>query len=106
MKEVVERSIEKEKGKETRQLLNNLERGLAGLVGSRKRRSLLPFVGKILNGLFGVAQESDLEKEEERLTKIEAWAQKYVHVITEVICKFNNHSQAFIDATEDLLEIE
>ena len=91
MIEVINKILEKEKDVDTSVMLKGLEKTLSGLTGSRKNRFVLPFVGKLLNGLFGVAQEADLEREEERLDKIERWAADYGHVISEIVDNLIDH---------------
>ena len=85
--------------KEASELLTGLRKSLRSLVGSRGKRSLLPFVGHLLHGLFGVAQDSDIEREKERLTRIEAWAKNYGHVLDMAVENINQHAQAFDNLT-------
>ena len=56
---------------QTIQALRELQISLSDFTGTKiSKRSLLPFVGNILNSLFGVATDANVEKEKERLDKI------------------------------------
>ena len=98
--------LKRESDKETIQIIEGFKESLSGLTRSRKKRSLLPFVGKLLNGLFGVATESDLQKEKERLDRIEGWAKEYGHVIDKIVDNMNQHVIAISNISATLKEIE
>lgn len=106
MIKVVDNILEKEKDEENKELLEDLKINLKELTGNRKKRSLLPFVGNILNGLFGVARESDVEREKERIDKIEHWANDMGHVINQFVSELNDHAQAFNEVVSNLIIIE
>ena len=102
MLEKVDQILNAENEKENVEILEIIRKGLYEMVGSRKKRSLLPFVGKLLNGLFGVATDGDVERERERLDKIEKWAKEYGHVLDNVVDEINNHVQVFNNLTNTL----
>ena len=106
MEKVITSIIEKEKDEENINLLNKLKGSLRGMTTSKKKRSLLPFVGKILNGLFGVAVEGDVEREKERLDKMEKWASEYGHVINNVVDSVNDQLSALNEIVENLNNLE
>ena len=106
MTKLVEKLMASEKDEENNQLLKEAKDKLMDLTGSREKRSLLPFVGSIMNQLFGVATEASVEKERERLDKIEAWAQEYGHVINNVIDNLNDHAKSFNILSDELMELE
>ena len=77
------------------EVMKGLKNSLSEFTGSkRNKRSLLPFIGNLLNNLFGVATEADVEKEKERLDKIEKWATEYGHVINQIVDETNVHASA------------
>ena len=106
MIKIVEGLLENESDKENKDLLLDAKDKLMEITGSRKKRSLLPFVGSIMNSLFGVATEASLEKERERLDKIESWAQEYGHVINNVISNLNDHAESFNKLSIELTNLE
>lgn len=106
MLESVNNILKKENDTENIQLLSQAEENLLELISSRTKRSLLPFVGNALNSLFGVATEADLEKEKERLDKIENWANNYGHVITDIIDNANKNAQKFNILIEEVKDLE
>ena len=89
---IVEKVMEKEKDDELREMLTEMLVKIKKLKVGRKRRSLLPFVGNILNGLFGVATEADVSREKERLDRIEQWAKQYGHVFDTVVENLNEQA--------------
>ena len=103
---IVKGLLKNEKESENKELLLDAKDKLMEITGSRKKRSLLPFVGSIMNSLFGVATESSLEREKERLDKIETWAQEYGHVINNVISNLNDHAESFNKLSDELLDLE
>ena len=72
----------------------------------RKKRSLLPFVGTMMHELFGVARDNDLEKEKERISKIESWANNFGNVINKVITNLNEHSENFQKLSNEVEKLE
>ena len=82
----------KEQDENNKELIQNMKMKLSEITGSRKKRSLLPFVGTALNKLFGVATESDLKKEKERLDRIEGWANHLGNIIEGTVNALNDHN--------------
>ena len=91
-----------EKDDENKKILKNMRKKLSEITGSRKRRSLLPFVGNALNQLFGVATESDVQKERERLDKIEEWANNLGNIIQGTVGVLNDHAMIINNISESL----
>ena len=93
---------------QTIQALRELQVSLRDFTGTKKsKRSLLPFVGNILNSLFEVATEASEEKERERLDKIERWASEYGNVINQMVDETNLHANVLnnLSQTLDLVEV-
>ena len=99
---MVKEIIQRESDEENLTLLRKLQGRLSEVESKRDKRSLLPFVGNILNGLFGVATEKDVERERERMDKIEKWAAKYGHVIHEMVNTMIKNVQIMNDVRETL----
>ena len=93
---------ENEPDEKNKVLLENMKEKLGEITGSRKKRSLLPFVGTALNKLFGVATESDIQKEKERLDKIEDWAHHLGNMIDGTVDVLENHAMVINDITNAL----
>ena len=92
----------KEQDENNKELIQNMKMKLSEITGSRKKRSLLPFVGTALNKLFGVATESDLKKEKERLDRIEGWANHLGNIIEGTINVLNDHAKIINNISESL----
>ena len=101
IKPIIENLLETEKDEENKELLLDLK-GSLEKIKTRKKRSLLPIVGKLLSNLFGTATESDIEKEEERLKRIEGWANHYGNVISSIVHNVNDHVDAINNVSETL----
>ena len=85
------------------EVMKGLRNSLSEFTGSKiSKRSLLPFIGNLLNDLFGVATEADVEREKERLGKIEKWATEYGHVINQVVDEFNVHANTLNSLSQTL----
>ena len=110
MSEKIKEMYIKENNNQTKLMLSTIEQTLKSVDVNRKKRSLLPFVGKALNGLFGVATEEDLQKEGERLDKLEKWAEEYGHVLDNAVDNINhnvetiNNVSATVNALSENLE--
>ena len=101
----VDKLLENEKNEEISILLNEVQDRLREITPIRSKRSLLPFVGKLMNSLFGVTVESDFEREKERLDKIENWAKDYGHVINNVIDNINEMAKSFNVLSEEIGQV-
>ena len=97
--------VKSETNEENVELLEHLSDTLRQLTNSRKKRSLLPFVGNVLNQLFGVATENDLNREKERLDKIETWANNLGNIITSTVGVLNQHANTINNLTNTLNEL-
>ena len=93
---------EKENDENNKLLIQTMEQKLGEITGSRKKRSLLPFVGTALNKLFGVATESDLKKEKERLDRIEEWANNLGNIIQGTVDVLNTHAMIINNISDSL----
>ena len=60
----------------------------------RQRRSMLPWGGDILHGLFGLATDATVEDTKRRLETIEHWAANRGTLVEKAINNINLHSQA------------
>ena len=60
----------------------------------RQRRSMLPWGGDILHGLFGLATDATVEDTNRRLETIEHWAANRGTLVEKAINNINLHSQA------------
>ena len=87
---------------ENKEMLERMSELLNELIGSRKKRSLLPFVGNALNQLFGVATENDLNREKERLDKIEHWANNLGNIVTSTVGVLNQHAKTLNNISDTL----
>ena len=102
----VQRLWEKEEDQDIKKLLEDSKVKLSEITRSKSKRSLLPFVGTIMRDLFGVARNEDLEKEKERLDKIEKWANEYGHVINQIIENVNQKERALDVISKELNQLE
>ena len=93
MENLVKEMKEKEPEDSNKKVLENLKQILSEFTGTRKKRSLLPFVGNLMNTFFGVATENDLKREKERLNKIENWAENIGNLITSSVGTMNQHAK-------------
>ena len=91
-----------ERDEDNKDLIEGMSQKLSDITGTRSKRSLLPFVGTALNRLFGVATESDLERERERLNKIERWANNLGNIIQGTVSVLNNHAKLINNITSAL----
>ena len=102
MENLVKEMKEKEPEDSNKKVLENLKQILSEFTGTRKKRSLLPFVGNLMNTLFGVATENDLKREKERLNKIENWAENIGNLITSSVGTMNQHAKVINNLTQTL----
>ena len=84
------------------------ELGVEKSVGTRKKRSLLPFVGQALKSVFGVSTEADHKRAQERINKLEEWAARQGSTYNTIIEGVNSNSKSIkeiADAFDDLVEV-
>ena len=93
---------EKETDENNRAIIDDMTSKLSEITGSRKKRSLLPFVGTALNRLFGVATEGDIKREKERLDRIEEWAQSLGNIIQGSVGILNEHAMIINNISNSL----
>ncbi|XP_066969798.1 uncharacterized protein [Macrobrachium rosenbergii] len=74
-------------------LLEKLDNDIGSVLNTRSKRSLLPFIGTALSQLFGVATDSNVEKESARIDKLEKWAATRGIVLNKIISSQNLNSE-------------
>ena len=89
------------------EFLRELQVSLSDFTGTKlNKRSLLPFVGNILNSLFGVATDANIEREKERLNTIERWASQYGNVINQLVDETNLHANVLNNLSHTINLVE
>ena len=105
VREQIKREIESSEGEGVIvELLKQIDEKLKVLTerNSRKERSLLPFIGNAMNTMFGVATEAQVEKERERLDKLERWATEHGQLMSNLVDNVNQHTKILNNITHFL----
>ena len=99
---LLDRQDQKSIQPETLKLLQAEKKRLDMMFQSRKKRSLFPFGGDILQSVLGTATETQVHEVKMRYKELEKWAKIKGTLITKSVERLNQHSDKIKGMSEDI----